>query len=532
MKVVFKKTISILLMINIAFLHAEQNVTFETCVLESSQPLGYTGDSTGKRLYTQEEFTYLCTKTTSQKGECNNWETQTEVLDVSNLEPKKIYYETEDYSGSMGQMLAITQAYDKINGLWSGWHGLCMRGKDDGNWDWLSDPYVLGSYALTAISYNAMSASASATQSANIAGNAGMQSAAAQGQIAAAEYAKNQIVQYSVCAARAGMDVAKMVEEYEDDGEPCDPVDEFCDEASGEIDSEIFTLPESKLNDMLDNNPEFQKYIKILKGQGTGTVTVKVVNPGENINNADMAAAREAAQKLKEFMLKVRAVLMAIQLANCISGASGGNASAGGAEAADPTSAQNLAVMSVGMINPLVGMALDVAMNVYASLQDIDTCGNEDDAREKGTRHIATLQAKRLSQCHYIESITTGDSGLGLSKRTRHRYCCYDDKITRILVEQAKAQLAKDWQHCTDITLKELQYLKFTTCDPQALDNGVDGTKLGAYASQSERFSAYQYQNKCIDTREYISYFMEMFGGEDMLLDISDIEATLEDLKE
>jgi hypothetical protein len=54
---------------------------------------------------------------------------------------------------------------------------------------------------------------------------------------------------------------------------------------------------------------------------------------------------------------------------------------------------------------------------------------------------------------------------------------------------------------------------------------------MDAYVSQSERFNAYQYKNKCIDTREYITYMMETFGGEDMLLDTTDIEKTLEDLR-
>lgn len=505
--------------------------TTETCTLESSQPLGYTGDTSGKRFYTQEEYTYLCTKTKTEKGECNDWNTTKEKIDVRNMEPKKIYFETDDNSGSMGQMLAITQAYDKINGLWSGWHGLCQKGKDDGNWDWLSDPYVLAGYALTAVSYGSAQGATESMSIANEAGKASMQTAQLQGQIALAEYTKNKMIQYGVCAARAGLDVSKMMEEYEDDGEPCDPIDEFCDEASGEIDSELFTIPESKYNDMMNNNPDFVKYCKIVKGQGTGTVTVKVINPGDSANATDMAAAKEAAKKLKEFMLKLRAAFMAIQLASCVSGASGGSASGGQSMDASPTSAQGLAVPAVGMINPMVGMALDVAMNTFASLQDIDTCGSETDAKAKGTRHIATLQANRLGQCHYIESITTGDSGLGLSKRTRHRYCCYDDKITRIMVEQAKAQLGKDWQHCTDITLKELQYLKFAACDPAELDSGVDGTKLSAYASQNERFGAYQYTHKCIDTREYVNFFKETFGGDDMLLDQSDIDATLEPLR-
>lgn len=529
-KNIFSYAISLVACLALNISLQAETATTETCILESSQPFGYTGDTTGKRFYTQEEYTYLCTKTKTERGECNDWNVTREKIDVRNMEPQKVYFETDDNSGSMGQMLAITQAYNKINGLWSGWHGLCMKGKDDGNWDWLSDPYVLGSYALTAVSYGSTSSATSATQSSNFAQQQGMQSAQAQKQIALAEYTKNRIVQYSVCAARAGLDVARMVEEYEDDGEACDPIDEFCSEQAGEIDGELFTIPESKYNDLITESPDFTAYIKIVKGQGTGTVTIKVINPGNNANAADMQAAKDAAKKIKEIMLKIRAAIMAIQLYSCIA-SNGTNGGSQSTSDASPTSAQNLGMTAISMYNPMVGMALDMAMNTYASLQDIDTCGSESDAKEKGTRHIATLQAKRLGQCHYIESITTGDSGLGLSKQTRHRYCCYDDKITRIMTEQAKAQLGKDWQHCTDISLREIQYLKFTPCDPAELDAGVNGVNLSAYATQNERFGAYQYTHKCIDTREYMNYFKETFGGDDMLLDKSDIEATLENLK-
>jgi hypothetical protein len=498
----------------VKMLIADQNITTEKCVLESSQPLGYIGDSTGKRLYTQEEFTYLCTKTTTQRGECNNWKSETETIDISNLEPTKVYFETEDFGGSIGQMLAITQGYDKINGLWSGWHGMCMYGKDDGNFDWLSDPYVIGSYALTA--YGASGTSSTSSTASNAATNT------------AKEEASRRAKAYAICAARAGLDASKMMEEYADDGEPCDPVDEFCYGDNGEIDSEVFTLPESKLNELLNSNPDMEKYIKILKGEGSGTVTIRVVNPGTESYEGDMAAAKEAEKEVKEMMLKIRAALMAIQLRNCIVNAERGESSGGTSEDADPLSKQNLAMMAINAINPMIGMAVSIVMNVASSLKNINTCTDESKAKEKGARHIATLRARALGQCHHIEDVTSGGT---FSKRTRRRFCCYDDKTTRILVEQAKAQLAKDWQHCTDISLKELQYLNFKACDPSELDSSVDGTKLSAYVKQNERFSAYQYTNKCIDTREYINYMMETFGGEDMLIDTSDIESTLEPLQ-
>lgn len=54
---------------------------------------------------------------------------------------------------------------------------------------------------------------------------------------------------------------------------------------------------------------------------------------------------------------------------------------------------------------------------------------------------------------------------------------------------------------------------------------------MDAYVSQDVRLTSYQYLNKCIDTREYMAHMMETFAGEDMLIDITDIEKTMEDLR-
>ena len=51
---------------------AETNTTQEICTLESSQAFGYTGDVSGKRVHTKEEFTYLCKKTTIVRGNVRN----------------------------------------------------------------------------------------------------------------------------------------------------------------------------------------------------------------------------------------------------------------------------------------------------------------------------------------------------------------------------------------------------------------------------------------------------------------------------
>lgn len=314
------------------------------------------------------------------------------------------------------------------------------------------------------------------------------------------------------CAAIQGVNIAKMVDEYMDDTIPCNPVDEFCEkESSGEIDSEVFVLPEDKLNTMLANNPDISNFLRVVGGQGTGTVEVKVINKG-NESTANSKEAEEAAQELKEKMLAVRALLTTIQLADCLKGGTSTQS-----QSSDPLSAQNLAVTGISKYNPMMGVAIDAAINTYSSLQDIDTCNSESDARDKGERHIATLKAKKYGLCREIRKIKHGSTIL--DKQTEYRFCCYDNQITKLLVEQAKAQLAHTWGNCTGITLNELRTLKFRSCDPAGLENGVDGTKFSFDATAEDRKSAYQYQNNCIDTRGYVALMLKTFGGDNQMLD-------------
>ena len=522
-----------------SLLNASEVGVISECVLESSQPINYTGDTSGKRLYTQEEFTYLCRKKEVTQGECLEWENNNDYINVEDYASKKAFYQTEDFSGSMGEALAMTQAYGKVNGIFSGWKGYCQTGKADGNFDFLSDPYVLAGYAMQvgAAYVGGMDGSDIAAESfadAVVEGNKEAMLQAAEEY--AKEYAKEQIAGYAMCAARAGLDTAQALTEYfSSDDLGCDPVDEICDEEDNNGSDEVFTVSESHLNDLLNANPELEEYVKIIKGKGSGTVTVKIVAPPVNNEASEEAAqkAKEAAEKVKQMMLKLKAAMITLQTSTCVTSTAmgkgptkGGSTSSGGSI----FSAQNLGVMALGAINPLVGLAATVLMDTFQALQNINTCSNRSDAEEKGSRHEATMDAKALDQCHFIRSEETGSKPF--TDKKHFYYCCYDDKVSRILAQQSKAQLGKNWNHCTDISLKELAFLQFKACDPKALDASINGVSLPWDATQSERFQAYQYKNKCIDTRELVDHMIKMFAGDDLLIDSSDIESLLEDLND
>jgi len=513
----FKKVTSIAVSTSMIYSYGFAQ-TSQVCTLISSHPYGYTGDVTGKRVYTKEEFTYECTETTTKTGPCARYEYTQQDFNVSNLE-HDVFYQTEDFSGGLGSALAISQAYDKINGVWSGWHGLCQDGVDDGNWDWTSDPYVIGGMALSLVG-----GSAAAGVDNGIIGSVGQYS--------------SETVKYAtrtaVCAARAGLDVASMMEDYADDGEPCDPVDEICGgDDVAQDNGNIFTVPEAEYQDILAVNPEMEKSVVILDGVGTGVLTLKVVNPGIDTSAMTSAEAKAAAKEAKEMTLKINAAMTTVQLVACVRGADAGSgSSASSSDGAESLlSAKSLALMALGAINPLLGLAASLVSNIYDSVSSsIDTCHDEDDAKAKGSRHLATYNSVPLGLCHFIESIETG-SDASFSKQTRYRYCCYDNKTTRILVEQAKAQFAKDWQHCTDITLKELAVISFNSCDPVALDAAVNGVDLPSTATLQARMGAYQFVNKCIDTREFIKEILDKYAGGDLIIDTKDAERIIEEMR-
>jgi len=549
-----------------------------TCELIDSIGLGYVGDTQGKRFSTKERFNYNCIEETIVNGECSKWSEEKET-NFTLAKQKNVYYKTDDFSGSMGKMLAITEAYDKINGIWSGWKGICRTGKDDNNWDWLSDPATLAGYALTIYTAGASAdasetakASAEASQAADEAsdyketvdmiGTEAEQASANAEELKTVEDAEDakkvadaskkalEVANYTTCAITTGINVEQMIEDYKSDGIPCDPVDEMCgEEESGKGDEQIFTIPTEKYNEMIadddDTDPNSLKmkdYLKVISGYGTETLTIKVINPGVKDDSLESEEAEKARKKIKLLMLKIQGVLAGIQLASCLAQAGGGSGvsgSSGGSTASSLLSAQNLGTMALNQAFPLAGMAFDIASKTFESVKNIDTCSNRGDAKDKGDRHVATMDAKKYNLCHFIQKKKSG-SAIAMTNKTIYTYCCYDSLSSRTLVEQAKAQLGHNWNHCTGLSLKELTHLKFRECDYTELDktttvNGIttylnDGSKWDN-PTEAKMKESYQYKNECIDTREYMSSMLEKFGGEDMLIDSQQIEDTLKDFK-
>ena len=169
-------------------------------------------------------------------------------------------------------------------------------------------------------------------------------------------------------------------------------------------------------------------------------------------------------------------------------------------------------------------MGLIVATKFATSFEKINSCDNEDDAAMLGSRHSGTQSSLKMGMCHFIDS-ECAFSLMGNCQRRAYHYCCYDTKMTKVLVEQIKAQFGHDWAHCSDIKLEELKHLSFKPCDPTAPDwkGGFDGAhQTGNY----DPFGSYQYKNKCLDLTEFVNYAKMQL---DLDIDQTEVAAGIKD---
>lgn len=84
-------------------------------------------------------------------------------------------------------------------------------------------------------------------------------------------------------------------------------------------------------------------------------------------------------------------------------------------------------------------------------------------------QRLMELQSKKL--CHYVGSYCSKKIPvIGKCLKTAKAYCCFNSKISRVVVEQGRAQLGIDWgsgeaPECRGFTANELQSIKFDQID-------------------------------------------------------------------
>lgn len=562
-----------------------------SCNIGSETDFFPVGDTRGNSVLSKREVVRDCNLTIVEQGACKKWETKEEKRSLSAGQYNA--YESKNYTDSLGSLLAALGSYDQIEHLWSGWKGYCEIGiKSD--FAWAEDPMFWASMAasmimagtaspdsfLTDTSTGAMTNSASTAAGetfGEVAHFAGQDLTEGMTEEAAKQYFSN----VGRCMIAAGFDAAASLYEFysEDDGSntECDPVDEICqsnDEATSE--SEIMTMDEVEFNDLVeefanqDPAENIYDYVYVIPpSPENGIVSFRMKHKNEfpNVANMNSSEMQDLQNKMKEMKIMISMGVTAVKLASCATGVTDAGISTSNAMEDDRASirqagaaAIDFAAKFMGPYGPIIAACMKIALYVATSYKSIDSCHDEDDAKEIGLRHERTQKSLKFNLCHLTNidcaeySMLAGSFLENTCVLDGYHYCCYDQLMSKILVEQLKAQLGRDWSHCTGINLRDLNYVSFRQCtndemtDPLTFDGAHQLYKVNvttqqssmsaeapttptspAQVDQNDPKNAFQYKHHCIDLTEFLQYLNAQMGGE---ISMEDFEEYWNDITE
>ena len=541
-----KKIINIVLIFSLIAMDINAGIVSQTCNYSGETNFFPVGDQRGNTLLIKKEIHRDCNVTISTQGSCKKWEDKDTkfFLDPSQYNT----YKSNNNNGAMGSMLAAIGAYNQIGHIWSGWHGYCQKGlKYD--FSWASDPMFWASLAMGAVLDSGSSGSVmkgtlnkveSSTQSAwnSLGASVGM-----------------TITEKSAgCIVSAGVNLAGNLYSYfSGNGKvPCDPVDDFCTKQNNKpTENDIMTVDQTQYNAMIAQNPKYANYIEILGSQnGILTIRFKPMNKMPGVVKDSQEQMQKLKQEMKKIQFAISSALLATKLATCIS--TGGGMGMGTSYNSNPGTKFNatdgigmainaLPASWLGPYGALIKAALKIALAFATSFKHINSCDNKTDAQAAGSRDLKTYESLPYGLCQLTETSCAQKNfiGSGCGLHAFH-YCCYDQVLTKDLVAQIKAELGRDWAHCTGITLRDLNFVSFRQCTAADKKAGFDGTKIvlkynanGKLVSpagwtDSKWLDSFQHKRKCIDLGPFKKYLQSKFSQN---IDFKDFDRIFSDTK-
>jgi hypothetical protein len=509
-------------------------------------------DGTGKTVFLKMEYAYKCQIEQTEKGACVEWEKTEKSGDLNDTyDPKYERYVSFDHSASFGAVMMGMENLNRLDKLFTGWKGTCIRGTIT-DFSFIEDPMFWANMAMMAAQGLSEAQEAAKGQDWYDAVQRGEEwPGMGNGSEVFAKYQEARDLVDSIktisCMADAGANVAEGLVEYfgADKKVPCDPKDEICSNEQMNDNgtaSDITTLSCDEFKYMKDNfftmygeqaSELWEASIVVIKACDNVSVTFKYSPPPlEFFDEVETEDAMKAAEKLRRLTAGVRMAIGAAKAASCITDAGDGSSSAGssGDSRTKPPPNSSLGIgfavaeMGAGYLPFPYNMAATAVLNLAQSFKSLNSCSSKADAAEQGSLHEKTKKAKDYNMC--IETEKDCETKI-MGECSAHRYyfCCYDSALTKELMIQIKAQLGKSWDHCADLSLKELQYLRFDQCDMSKV--GTDGTHNGQDPSEDNKNSV-QAKNHCMDLTGFREQLMEYAGG---AIDDKAFFDSLEDIK-
>jgi len=552
------------------------------CTFNSEESYYPVGDTTGKSIYTKNEVVRDCNITKEVQGECIKWSNDRTLQSV----PSEAYssFDQNNYTDSVGSFFAMAGAYDQMEHLWSGFEGYCVEGTLR-DFDWTSDPMFWASLAMGYLMAGGEAGAVSDgfNSTADAAGEAALTEA---GKTAAAETAMDSMSEVVIdkaetelweasfedaaaygikqavrslgkCLIGATYNMALATKNFLDAGsgaqdEKCNPIDEICSPEGGDGgDSDLQTMDivtfTDLANGMAEEGDNIYDFVEVIDdGSQTGVVTFRYIATDEmDMENMDMEAANALMEKMRRITLALGLGMAAGGLAACVytDGAVGGSTSTQGTQK-DSNRAMvqqglnagiDMAAKFAGPYGPAIAVVGKLLVALAMSYQSIDSCDDKEDASKMGSRHEKTEKSLRFNLCRPMWDTCEDKFFWGECALDGYHFCCYDQLLTKILVEQMKAELGREWTNCTGISIRDLNYVSFRQCTDTEMADGIDGAHaygmsmipnsggsgssgLGGITGLEydgptwNPMEAFQYKHKCMDLTEFKDFLAAQIG--------------------
>lgn len=554
-----KKILKIYLILNlISWNLFANNITSDqenlvVCEEPSIEEFFPVGDTRGNLVLTKREETRTCTITKTVLGDCKVWEEDKVLAGL----PTEAYdsYRTADFGNTVGEVMAALGAYDQLLHLWSGFKGYCIDGTLQ-DYGWAEDPLFWGTLMLSyfmdsgALDGAAQSTGEVLTQTTVKTA----EEVATDMTFEVAKYTAKELTNIGKCVIAAGVNLGTALAEGLEglNGGPidCDPIDEICEDETGDQgEGQVQTMDKVAFDDYRDQWIEssdgtepitFDEMVEIIDdGSTDGVVTYRMHPPAAaKVEGMDSSEMDDMAREFQKLMLTIKLASVGAGLAACAMGAGGSISQAGGGgddkyvnenkEMAKTAASSAISIGSkfAGPAGPFINMAGQILLELATSFDSVDTCKDEDDAGQMGSRHSATQKSLKFNLCRPLYDECEEKWAWGGCSLRGYHHCCYDQILTKVLVTQMMAQLGRDWAHCAGITVSDLNHVSFAQCSDAQRSNGIDGaTQYGRACSVNfpvspcwEPTDAYQYKHKCMDLTEFKEYLASQMS-DDMDMD-------------
>ena len=545
------------------------------CNFDYSEDFYPIGDTSGKSIYTKQEVVRDCNVTKQVQGKCLRWREEKTIASV----PTEAYntFDNTNYSDSVGAFFATAGAYDQMEHLWSGFAGYCVDGTLR-DFDWVSDPMFWGSIAMSylmsggeagsvsdgfnegvnsvgeaAITESGKEAAAEAAVdsfSEEVINEAGTELWEASAEEAAAYGVNKAVTSLGKCLVSSTFNVAMATADYLMAGSgasemnDCNPIDEICgnEEDSSAGESEIQTMDVVTFTDLANSFAEqgdnIYDFIEVYDdGADSGVVTFRYKQTNEmGLEGMDTDAANEMLEKMQQIQFAIGVGIAVGGMAACVftDGAVGGGTSVENTTKDSDkqmlqsglNAAIDIAAKFAGPYGPAVAVVGKVLVALAMSYDSIDSCHNKDDASKMGSRHEKTEKSLRFDLCRPMWDTCEDEFVWGECALQGYHFCCYDQLLTKVLVEQIKAELGREWRSCSGISIRDLNYVSFRQCTVTEMADGIDGAKSYGISSIGDTpfvpdgydgpiwnpEEAFQYKHKCMDMTEFEEYLEAQLG--------------------